>query len=468
MYGLKRENPVITIALIGSIISAGIYTLFAFNIFYLFDDFQLLIEAKKYLFKSLFLPIGVHLRPIMRAHFLILSHVSLYSYTISNLISLLLFFATVLSFYLIIKEIYNKKTALLSSLFLIILSPYNEAVYWISANGVLYNFLFLNLSLLFYLKNKKVYSIFFLLLSYFSYETWLLIIPIVIFHKISKREKVKNIIFEPLLISSSILILLQFLTNIFFHFSLTSYGTIKSIEELPYRIMVYLLRAISPFYTPSYLIFVIVLIISVLLAVFFIIKSRFDFKISFPLILYFGTSFIFLLSAKIGSRFYFITSAGLSIIIAIILLKIINTKNKVIIPITYFLSFYLIFVSSLSLYIDGVDYLGISKVYKNLIKEGEHNLKNVKEGEKIILEDRVDDKLLINYFLKSVIKKRKLIYYRENSIGGFIYLNDYVDFLLIKKDLVSKKTDCKNIDKIIVIGKKQNTFRKYCFIVKKL
>ena len=468
-----RFGKILIIVLCAGFLSTlFIYIFFSFRLFYLFDDFQLLVEAKKYGFENLFLPIGTHLRPIMRFHFIIAS-LFFYKPIINNLISVIIFIILLYSFFLILKEIYDRKIAIFSLLFFTIFSLYNEAIYWISANGVLYNFIFLNLSLYFYLKEKRFLSFLFITLSFFSYETWLLILPLILFVKISKKHKLRDFFTESTVLFSLSLIILQIIYNRIFHIKLNSYGTIHSLSELPYRIMIYFVRALSPLYTPDYSFFLVLLILAIIGAIIIMLTSNFNFKYTYPLTLYFGASTIFLLSAKIGSRFYLIPIAGLSIILSIILVYLINFLKKgfVGVFILFFLTYFII-ILPLSLYIDGIDYNGISNIYKTLILKNENKFDSVKIGNRFLLEVRIDNKLLIKYFLKNIIKKRKLIYYREKSIGGFIYPNDFVDYIVIKKGLISKRISCEKISKQkirkISIGEENRVYLTYCFIVKKL
>ncbi len=468
----KLERISIIILSVGFLSTLFIYIFFSFRLFYLFDDFQLLVEAKKYGFENLFLPIGTHLRPIMRFHFIIAS-LFFYKPIINNLISVIIFIILLYSFFLILKEIYNRKIAIFSLFFFTIFSLYNEAIYWISANGVLYNFIFLNLSLYFYLKEKKFLSFLFITLSFFSYETWLLIFPLIFFVKISKKHKLRDFFTEPVIFFSLLLIILQIIYNRIFHIKINSYGTIHSLSELPYRLMIYFVRALSPLYTPDYSFFLVLMILAIIGAIIIMFLSNFNFKYTYPLTLYFGASTIFLLSAKIGSRFYLIPIAGLSIILSIVIVYLINLSKKGFFGVFIFLLLtYFVIIPPLSLYIDGIDYNGISNIYKTLILKNENKFESVKIGNRLLLEIRIDNKLLIKYFLNKIIKKRKLIYYREKSIGGFIYPNDFVDFILIKKGLISKRISCvKNLRKKIKkisIGEENKVYLTYCFIVKEL
>ncbi len=460
----NNDNIIFILLLIGAISTIAIYTFFSFKIYYFSDDIPLLIRASEFGLKTLLFPISAHLRPVMRIYFLILSKLSLYNYIINNLASLFLYIASLFSFYILLKEIYNEKTALLSTMFLTIISSYNEAVFWMAASGVLYIFLFFNLSFLFYIKKKRVLSSVFLVFAYFTYETWLLFIPAVIFYKIWKKEKFKEYLKDSLLILSFSLVLLQIIFIKIFKLNIMAYGGIKSISELPNRIMIYAVRSLSPFYTPSHLIVLILFFLTIIFLIYYVIKSGFDFKITFPITLYFGVALIFLLSSHIASRFYMFPVASLSVFISLTLGKLLSKHNKHTKIISYSFVIYLIIVSSVSLYIDGLDYKGISDIYRLFIYTGKKNLSLIKQNDYVAIINKVDDKLLEKYVLNNIVKEGKIFYYRgRESLGGFIKLNDYVDFILAKKGFISKRIECKGIKKVIKIGRESRVYSVYCF-----
>lgn len=411
------------------------------------DDFPLFVSAQN--LKSVFQPIGAHLRPIVRIH-LFLSNFVGTSPVIFNFLSILLHIFTSLSLYLVLKE-YNKKISLFSSLFFFSLFAYNEAIFWISAIGIVYSLLFSLLSIYFFEREKYLFSLIFLVLSFFSYETWIVLL---FYFILSRKKKILPIT------SSIILLVLHLLMAISSHDKILSYGGLPSFNEIPARIFYYFYKNFFPFsyiskspliYLASFVFFVFLFYLT--------FKTRENFLL--PFLFYFVPASIFLLSRYIPSRFFYFPVLSVAIFLSYIIFEK-KPWSLIVLPAIIYLSI----LSPIINYLDGIDYHQYSLMHKAIVNEGRRLMEEIQPGDKITLVNRLSLPLT-EISANSVKGSPKIFLHRGKGIGGLIDLDVFVNFILKGKGLMNVPLTEEEGSKIIVIGKK-NFVSKYSFKVEKI
>lgn len=441
------EKIVFPFILISAISSLLIYSYFSPRRYFIGDDFPLLISAQN--IKSIFLPVGAHFRPVVRMHFL-LSSIFGDSPVFFNFLSLFLHILATFSFYLVLKEEYNKKFSIFASLLFFSLFTYNETVFWISSIGVIYSFFFSMLSIYFFKRGKQLVSLLFLLLSSLSYETWAFI-PF--YFILSKR---KNFL---LIFSSILLSIFNFLFVISSPDRIHSYGSFPPLNEIPARISYYLYKNLFPFsYLSRSSIIYFAFFVTLALFLYFVFKVKE--RILLPSLLYFIPCLIFLMSRYIPSRFFYSPSASTSVILSFFILE----KR----PLRYILlagMVYLSIISPIINYLDGMDYLHYSLMHKTIVDHGRRVIEDIKMGDEVLIINRFSIPLT-KMAVESVKGSPKTFLHRGKGIGGLIDLDVFVNFLLKKKGLKSIPLAKEKGLKTIVIGN-GNFVSKYSFNVKK-
>jgi|GEM_PF-2484510 len=427
------ENFLLLFILLSAIATLIIYIYFSFKRYFIGDDFPLLLSAKN--LKSIFHPLGPHFRPIVRAHFL-LSNIFGDSPVFFNFLSLILHLFATVSLYLVLKEEYNKKFSLFTSLIFFSLFAYNEAIFWVSSVGVVYSLLFSLLSIYYTRKEKYFLSVIFLLLSSFSYETWL-VLPL--YFLLSKKRSIT------LIISSITLLGFHSLFALFSSEKILSYGGFPPLDEIPLRILYYFYKNLFPFsYLSKGIFLTIGFLTFIALSLYSLIKYREKFLL--PFLFYFVPSAIFLMSKYIPSRFFYFPLVSIATLLSCSIFK-----KK---PWRYLSLPFIIYLSILSPvinYLDGLDYLEYSKLHRVFIDEGRRLMKDLKAGDKVVIVNRVS--LPMPEIAENSVKGRpKLFLHRWRGIGGLIDLNVFTNFIFWEKGMKSTPIPGGKDCKIIIIG----------------
>lgn len=443
------KNPIIIYPLIISALAAfAIYLGFSTN-YFLGDDFELLVQAINGV--SLFKPVSVHIRPVLRLHFQLVKIFGSNPF-LFHLLSLFLHMVASISLYIFLKDLYSQTTALISSLFFFLIFRANEVVFWISAAGILYCFIFSFLSMHFYLRRKVWLSGIFLILALFSYELWV-VIPVVflIFRK------------DRLLLYSSFMLGVLFFILEYFKLGpfLGKYGGF-SLKQLPFRMTVYIWKTVSPFGgLPPEPIFFFMFIALLGVLVYFITKK--DIKLILPLAIYLTSSFILSFSSIIPSRFYYFPVGAMVIFLALGL----ESSLKEIRVISVFLAGYFLVISPVILYLDGKDYRNFSTMHLKLMLTTEQLLEGAVPG------DRVEYKIgklpdFTRLYLSSIKGTAKIVFVRKRALGRLIYPEDLITLSLWKRGLRPQFAPCNHfypsID--VIIGEPPPVHR-ICFTVSK-
>lgn len=411
------------------------------------DDFPLLVSAQN--LKSIFQPIGVHFRPVVRIHFF-LSNLVGTRHIIFNFLSIFLHIFASFSLYLVLKE-YNKKISLFSALLFFSLFAYNEAIFWISAIGIVYSLLFSLLSIYFFKREKYLFSLLFLVLSSFSYETWI-VLPF--YFVLSRKKKI-------LLITSSIILLVLHLFIAFYsHGQILSYGGLASFNEIPARIFYYFYKNFFPFsYISTTPIVYITSFVFVSLFFYLTLKNKEEFLL--PFLFYFVPSSVFLLSRYIPSRFFYFPALSVAIFLSYIFFEK-RPWSLLVLPAIIYLSI----LSPVINYLDGIDYHQYSLIHKAVVNEGKRLMEEIQPGNKITLVNRLSLPLT-EISVNSVKGSPKIFLHRGKGIGGLVDIDVFVNFILKGKGLMNIPLTEEEGSKIIVIGNR-NFVSKYSFKVVKI
>ena len=411
------------------------------------DEFPLIAES--FQIKSyIFVPIGSHFRPVARLHFFLIHEIFGKNHIVFNFISILLQIIATWILYLTVKRIHNQKTAIFSSLLFFIIFTYNEVIIWISVVPLIYCLIFLLLAI-YFSDNPKIWkSIVFIFLASLSYEVWL-VLPLYYFFK--KRKK--------LFVFSFVLAISSFIFYKLIGIKALSYGGINTVNEIPFRVIYYLIDTFFPFFTynSEILIFILFIIITCISIYIFFKKKQFQLSIIF----YFVSAILYLLSSHIPSRFFYLTAIS----VAIILAKLISIKNIY----KYIIYGLIIYIPIISIPInikDHIDYNNFSQEFRKIINIGESSVKKLKSGDRVLIINRIKDSYPQKY-TNNLLGRPKLLFHRKGGIGGLILLNEYVNYILIDKNLIGKKTDFRGNEQIINIGDGPIVYQ-YCFLVQKI
>ena len=407
-----------------SIITAVIYISFS-SAYFFGDDFELIAQAING--TSLFNPISSHLRPVVRAHFILLKFTN-FSPLFSHFFSFILHIIASASFFLFLRSIYGEKIAYFSSILFFSIYRADEAVFWISASGILYCFIFSFLSIYFYNRKKFLLSAILLIMAIFSYELWI-IVPLG--YILLKKEKFLKYL--------SLFLTIPYATALFLTKSnvLQSYGGF-SLKHLPVKTGIYLWRTLSPFGSlPANWVFILLSLTLVIYFTLLIFKKKENFF--FPILLYLVPTAIFSFSSIIPSRFYYFPVAAI-VIFLFIGLRTTAKEPKIII---FLVIVYLIFISPLILYLDSIDYKNFSNMHKKIISEAETALSVVNTGD--VVEFTIGK--FPDYpkkFIKSLRGTLKPVFVRQRAVAHLIYPQDIVTLVLFKKGLSAKFLPCGN------------------------
>lgn len=431
-------NKIILWSLIAAaVITFIVYFYFSFSGYFLGDDFPYLVESSGNL-RNLFSPqSNVHFRPVERLH-LSLGNIFGFQPVFFNLLSLFLHVFAAFTMYLALKEIYDKQTGLFSSLLFFIIFSYNETLYWIAQAQVIYCLIFAFLAIYYHSKNKPEHALLFVLLSSFSYSVWV-VLPV--YFLFAGRKKLM------FFLSLSVVGLHVFIM-MFFDLPVQYYGPLKDITELPLRVMYCLYKTIFPFSgldvgIPILLLFLVVVGVSLYL---FIKKTKFSILF---LVFYFVPAAVYLLSYHIPSRFFYFPAVGIALVITLSFLKVKKPYNLI----GGVLILYLAIMSPFINYYDGVDYSSYSHEFKLVVMEGKDRLRHVQPGDKVVLINRFSESIPRKYIKDNLLVGRlKLLFNRQNAIGGLMYPKDLVDYVLLKRKLKGLPLEDRTGAKTVTIG----------------
>ena len=427
-------DRVILIFLIGISLFYLVFLIYySSNCYFSRDDFPLFVESFRPV-DHILTPLGkAHFRPIIKLHFY-LHYIIGFSPFLFNLINVLLHLFSVLLLFKILLKYYSPKISLYASLLFFNIFTYNEILFWISQVQLLYCLIFSLICIHFFHEKKKVHVILFLVLASFSYELWILLPVFFIFSKGEKRT---------VIIVSVFLVFFNIGVIKWFQMDISSYGGLPGIEDIPHRIVFFISKTVAPFFNADHLSSVLLSFVLVVASISFYIYKRQ--KALLPLIFYFVPAALFLLSFYLPSRFFYYSAISIAILMAWL-----HSSKRILKTIGNLLILYLMIISVVLNYLDGMDYLRYSQEHKKIILQGK-SISQLEEGDRIRLLNCVDEPLPEMY---SRIKRGrpKLLFKRRRGIGGLIDPDILVDFLLFRKGLRALPVEKSQDLKIVVFG----------------
>lgn len=118
---------------------------------------------------------GFFFRPGTKTYFYLMHQVFWLNQVVYHAVSLFLHFVVVALFYILSKKtLKSNLLAVLASLLFLVMSGYSEAIFWISSTGHLFNAVFALLSLLFYIAWEEKKKVYYYILSFASVSLGLL------------------------------------------------------------------------------------------------------------------------------------------------------------------------------------------------------------------------------------------------------------------------------------------------------
>jgi len=294
---------------------------------------------------------GFFYRPGTKVYFLLTYSIFWFNQVVFHAVSLILHITAVILFYLLARKILDKNfLAIIASILFVVMSGYAEMVIWISATGHLFNAVFILISLLLFIlwdEKRKVYyliaSILFIFLATLFHELGVVSPLLIIAYKIfySKEFRIKKIFSQYenylIFIPVAVYLFMRFMSQS--HWSGGDYS--YSLINLPFNIIgnsfgYALLSVLGPISLPLYqslrdnLKENLIVAISggaILLGLAFYVYKLLSKKIdeNAKRIVLFGISFFFISLlpfiglGNITSRYSYLASMGIIIIIAFIL-----------------------------------------------------------------------------------------------------------------------------------------------------
>ena len=424
------------LAVVSGVASFAVYLVHVPD-FFMGDDFELAGDALAG--TSPLEPVASHLRPVIRLHFLVYRWLP--STSVFGALSLALHLLACGVVFLVLRDIYGRRVALPVALLFFTSFLANEAVFWASSAAVLYCTIFSVLSLGCFVRGRLVAAYLLLGAAALSYELWLVVPLLFLFHFRRARELI------PPYVMVGAYLGLHFLT--FGAAGASSYGGF-SLAELPLRFSVYAFRMLSPLAGspgPG----ISLLLSALLLSLFAVPRFR------FPAALYAASALLFSMSAHVSSRFYYFPSLALILIVALGL----DSSRRAVRLVATVLAVYLAVASPWINHLDGKDYARKAKLHRELYEALEPRINRLAEGEHGVLVNRLGPQRLAS--LRNTRAGRpKLVFVRGPAMGGMIYPDDAVRMALW--DRAEQPLDAACSGSTIEVGRGE-LLSTYCFRV---
>jgi len=393
------------LALISSMLSLIVFVSHAPD-FFMSDDFELIGDALAGV--SPLEPVATHMRPIIRLHFLLYRLIP--SASFFGALSILLHVLAAGSVYLALQATHDRRVALPVSLLFFSSFLANEAIFWTASAAVLYCMIFSCTSLWCFVRGKHMAANMSLVLAALSYEMWVVVPFLFLFHFRRPRELIAPFAMIPIYLGLHVWV--------FGGGGASSYGGF-SFLDLPVRVTIYLFRLLSPLAGhPSRL-------VALVLCVVLIAAFRFR-PWRFPLTLYVVSAFVFSLSTHVSSRFYYFPS------LALILMIVLGLQARTKIPLRVVCGLIAVYLAVASPWInvlDGEDYANRADLHLKLYSELTSKVDQIGDGERAMVINRLGPGPLEAVHSQSV-GRPKLLFVRGPAMAGIIYPDDAVRMTL--------------------------------------
>jgi len=423
------------VALVSSVISFTVYVGHVPD-FFMGDDFELIGDALAGV--SPLEPVSTHLRPIIRIHFLLYRWIP--SPEFFGALSLLLHALAAGAVFLALEATHGRRTALPAALLFFSSFLANEAVFWASSAGVLYCMIFSGLALAAFARGKLLASYAALVLAAMSYELWLVVPLLFLFH----FRKIRDLFF-PFALAGAYLLLHA---TVFGGAGASAYGGF-ALAQLPLRFAIYAYRFLSPLAgVPS---------VAGSLALSLLLLSLFAFpRFRFPAALYAASAIVFSLSAHVASRFYYFPSLALVLIVVIGL----QTPRRSMRVVFAVLAIYLAVASPWINTLDGEDYARKAELHQALYDSFSARIDQMGEGERAVVINRMGPERLMALGNQR-LGRPKLLFVRGPAMAGMIYADDAVRMALWPRLERPESASCTGHK--IEVGAEGDVRSTYCF-----
>jgi hypothetical protein len=394
------------LAAVSAAVSASLY-LFHCGDFFVGDDLVLISESLRG--DSLLKPVSAHLRPVLRLHFQ-LYRLAPYP-AFFHVFSLLLHGAASVASYFLFREIHGRKIALPACLLFFTSFLGNEAVFWISSVSMLYCALFALVSMVAFARRRFALSLGFLVLAMLSNELWLVVPPLLFLLHRRLRELIAPAVLGVGYLAVNLLV--------FGSQGASSYGGFSAVD-FPQRFSIYLFRLFTPLIgNPSWA-------VSLALSAGLLGLAAFP-RLRFPALLYAGSALLLSLSEFTPSRFYYIPSLGLVVILGVGL-----SSRPVPRMLAGLLALYLAVVSPWVTLLDGRDYGRKAVMHEGLFESVSRELDRLGDGDTAVLVNRMGPQPLFDY-AAGLEGREKPVFVREDAIGGMLFPEDVVRISLWRR-----------------------------------
>jgi hypothetical protein len=434
---LRRSWIVIcVVALLSSVVSLAVYLGHVPGSFFMGDDFELIGDALAGV--SPLEPVSTHLRPMIRLHFLLYRWIP--SPEFFGGLSLLLHALAGGAVFLALRETHGRVVAVPAALLFFSCFLANEAVFWVSSSSVLYCMIFSCLALAAFARGRVLYAYLSLIPAAMSYELWLVVPLLFLFH----YRKLKELVVP--FVMAAVYVALHVWT--FGASGASAYGGF-SLAELPVRFAVYAYRFLSPLagFPSLGASLALTLLVLALLAI-----PRYR----YAAVLYTASALIFAASSHVASRFYYFPALALILVVVIGL----RSERRALRAIAAAMATYLAVASPWINGLDGEDYLRKAELHRELYDAFAARIDMLGDGESAVIVNRLGPERLAA-LRNQRVGRPKLLYVRGPAMAGMIYPDDAVRMALWERADRPERTECSG--STIEIGREAAVRSTYCF-----
>jgi hypothetical protein len=422
-------------ALVSAVASLAVYLTHVPD-YFMGDDFELIGDALAGV--SPFQPVSTHLRPIIRLHFMLYRWVP--SAWFFGALSVLLHALASGAVFLALRETHGRTVAAPAALFFFGSFMANEAVFWASSAAALYCMIFSGLALASFVRGRPVVSYAWLILAALSYDLWVVVPFLLLFHARRARE----IVFPFTLMAAYY----GLHVAVFGGSGASAYGGF-SLSQLPARFAVYAQGYLLPLADSLPLAGALVLMAG-LLSLLAVPRYR------FAAVLYTVSALVFSLSVHAPSRFYYFPSLALVLIVSLGL----QSTRRGMRAAAGLLAVYLAVASPWINALDGKDYRREADLHQELFDVVSSRVGQLDDGEAAVIVNRLGPERL-----KSLWNQRsgrpKILFVREPAMAGMIYPDDAVRMALWTRDERPERAPCTG--RTILVGRERAVRSTYCF-----
>jgi len=296
----------------------------------------------------------------------------------------------------------------------------NEAVFWVSAVGILYCTIFSVTAFFEFTRGRSIRAALWLVPGALSYELWMITPLLFLFCR-----RIRDLVIPFLMV------VLYFGLQFFLvgGGSVSSYGGF-SLDAFPFRFSAYIAELFSPMTgaPPVWIAWVLTVLALGMLAF-----PRYR----LPAAIYCSSALLFSLSADVPSRFHYIPS------LALISMAVLAMQDPRFLPsiLGTCIAGYMAIVSPWINFVDGRDYEAKAALHEQIYSELGSELDRLTVGDSAVLVNRLGPERLVA--LQSALQGRpKPLFVRGGAIGGMVYPDDLVRIRLAERGSEPTPVEC--------------------------